>query len=95
MTDSRKELQKIKEGKVKKTEEHFMFVNKKRLIAGESNPGAIYGSIREMVKENIVINNKVIKYATLFNLLGNEKYFNNEDYYIKKTEVQRSKMQNR
>jgi len=95
MTDSRKELQKIKEGKVKKTEEHFIFVDKRKLIKGEANPGAIYGSIKEMVKEGIVINGKVVKYATLFNLLGNEKYFNNEDYYIKKTEVQRSKMQNR
>jgi len=95
MTDSRKELQKMKEGKVKKEQMFFTFVNKKRLIAGEENPCMVYGSIREMTKENIIINNKVIRYATLFNLLGDNKYFNNEDYYIKKVKLERSKMINR
>jgi len=95
MTDSRKELQKMKEGKTMQKEEYFIFVDKRKLIKGEANSGAIYGSIREMAKEKIIINNKEIKYATLFNLLGSEKYFNNDDYYIKKTKLQRSKMVNR
>ena len=77
-----------------KKEEYFIFIDKKKLKAGLENSSKIIGSIRKLVDENIIINNKVVKYATLFNMLGSHKYFDNDDYYIKKTKLERSKMIN-
>ena len=76
-------------------EEYFIFIDKKKLIASEENAGKIIGSVRKLVEEKIVIKNKVLKYDTLFKLLGSDKYFDNDDYYIKRTKLKRSKVVNR
>ena len=76
-------------------EEYFIFIDKKKLMATEENAGKIIGSVRKLAEEKIVINGKEIKYDTLFKLLGSDKYFDNEDYYIKRTKLKRSKVQNK
>ena len=76
-------------------EEYYIFIDKKKLIASKENAGKIIGSVRKLVEEKIVIKNKVLKYDTLFKLLGSDKYFDNDDYYIKRTKLKRSKVVNR
>ena len=73
-------------------ESYYIFINKNELVKGEVNAGRIYGSIKEMVEEKIIIKNKELNYDALKYLLRNDKYFNNSDYYIKKTMLKRSKM---
>jgi hypothetical protein len=72
--------------------EHFVLINKKLLNTDSKKAVQIFGSIKELSKENLKINNRIIKYDTLFKLLGENKYFNNDDYLIRKSLVQRSKM---
>ena len=74
--------------------QHYIFIDKKRLIAGEKNASKIVGSMMQLLEQNIVLNGTVINYDKLIKLLGKEKYFSNEDYYIKKTEIERKKRNN-
>ena len=70
---------------------HYIFIDKKRLMAGKVTPSKIIGSMRKLLDEQIVVNNKIVTYDVLIKLLGKEKYFNNDDYYIKRTEIERKK----
>jgi|AntAceMinimDraft_17_1070374.scaffolds.fasta_scaffold63791_3 hypothetical protein len=88
-------------------EEFYIFINKQKLKAGEQNASNIYGSLTKLVKsERIVIEKTdnrftdkksvktLAKYQDMIDMLGDKKYLNTDDYYIKKTKLQRSKMQN-
>lgn len=77
----------------KKTE-HWVYVNKKIDIDHELTKVAIYGSVRELFRDNdVVINNKHVSERTLRNTLKNNlDHYEDEKNCIKKCEVQRSKM---
>ena len=70
---------------------HYIFIDKKRLIAGQKNASKIIGSIKELVRQNILINDKIINYDSLCKLLGEKKYYNDSNYYIRRTIIERSK----
>lgn len=72
-------------------ERHYVFIDKRKLIAEQDNPGKIIGSIKELVRQNILINGKIINYDSLYKLLGKKKYYNDENYYIKRAVIERSK----
>jgi len=61
------------------------------LVKGEFAAGKIIGSMKQLLNEEIVLNGTIINYDKLIEILGKEKYFNNSDYYIKRTEIERKK----
>ena len=87
--------------------EHYIFIDKKKLMAAEEGASDIYGNIKEMCRRQKILINirergkldvwrmKEIKYDTLYKLLGKDKYFDNEDYYIKRVKLKRSKVINK
>ena len=73
---------------------HYIFIDKKRLIAGKKNASKIVGSMKQLLEQDIVLNGTIINYDKLIKLLGKEKYYNDENYYIKRTEIERKKRNN-
>ena len=78
----------------KQTIRPYIFIDKRKLVKGEFAAGKIIGSMKQLLNEEIVLNGTIINYDKLIEILGKEKYFNNSDYYIKRTEIERKKRNN-
>jgi hypothetical protein len=71
---------------------HFIFIDKKKLNKAEKDAGRIFGSMAKMCEEGIYIKGKKINSRQLSRLMGAKKFFDNENYFIQKREVERMKM---
>jgi hypothetical protein len=69
---------------------HWVFIEKRKM-SEDINATKIFGSIKEMLSQNIKINDKILNYGELRYRLVDTRYFQNDDYLIKECEVLRSK----
>jgi len=73
-------------------EKKYVFIDKQKLKTDPLNAVKLFGNIRALAKEEVVLNGKKSTYNSLFNALGTEKYLDNENYHIKRCETIKSKM---
>lgn len=74
-----------------KLKQYYIFVDKRKLEISPFKAVKIIGSITQLVRQNISIGRDVVNYTTLQRLLSKCKFYNDENYLIKRCTVETSK----
>lgn len=70
--------------------QHWVLINKKLLKNDPKNAVKIIGSITQLVKQNIFVKNRIVKYEWLQKKLKDKKMYADENYVIIKKPIERS-----
>jgi len=69
---------------------HWIFINKKLLKNDPKNAVKIIGSITQLVKQNIFVKNRIVKYEWLQKKLKGKKMYADDNYVIIKKPIERA-----
>ena len=69
---------------------HWVFIDKKLLKNDPKNAVKIIGGITQLVKQNIFVKNRIVKYEWLQKKLKGKKMYADENYVIIKKPIERA-----
>ena len=72
------------------TQKNYVLIDKEKLITEPFNAIKLFGSITALSKENLVLNGLEMNDTHLYRKLGKKKFYENEDYIIKRCDLIRS-----